>query len=326
MQEDLDQHCHEHRYGSRQLADWMSSHFPDLGSELAQLQTTMRKVLTDLPPGGTQAESDAALSPSLVARADTALASPAGPEADVELGDTVRAARAADADTVLAEISLAEPTEEPARDPSVEWESFAEPAALPDAPTRALVAPRGAADGAETRREVDQQRKTTDPVSKLPSPAKRRRRLRVYLGLTGLFLCAGAFIVWTIGFGNAPLFGSAPLTTKPTGEATVAPRQDEVPASVEREAQVPQADAAGAPVGLVRPDAALPAVREADAVLPGIGRKRRRTTRRRPRRRGRRRRTHERVKPPQRPVVRKAPPPDPVPKKKKALGDEGVGW
>jgi serine/threonine protein kinase len=64
MQEELDHHCHENRYGSRQLADWMNAHFPDLGPGLTRLRTSPRIALEDLPPaGGTQPESEVNLAP-----------------------------------------------------------------------------------------------------------------------------------------------------------------------------------------------------------------------------------------------------------------------
>jgi len=105
MQEDLDQYCHGQRYGSRTLATWMGSTFPELGPGLMQLKSVPRIKLEDLPPpGGTQAESDVALSPLGATRSDDGLAPSNGKPARSPGDQTRRVSRdqAAYAETILA--------------------------------------------------------------------------------------------------------------------------------------------------------------------------------------------------------------------------------
>jgi hypothetical protein len=54
MQVALDEHCFERRYGSRQLAEWMTARFPDLGPGLERLKTATQE---SLAPGQTELES-----------------------------------------------------------------------------------------------------------------------------------------------------------------------------------------------------------------------------------------------------------------------------
>lgn len=327
MQQALDHHCHEQRYGSRQLAGWMTAHFPELEPKLAQLQTAPRVRLEDFPSGGTQAESGVDVAAGATAletptMADDVQADP-GASRDAYAATVLMASGSApddgahDLDAELLDDAV-ETERHPSAAATVSLRKAKEPALAAVPEVDAVPTPFDQRDTVLKKPEF-----VPRPTGRPPRPARRRQRLLMFLGLTALFLGVAAVIVWFIGFGGerAPAARVRQGTLPMAGAAA-----DMTPLSAEGQAP----DAAGPPTRTPHADAALPAVTDppdtprTGAAVPAVRRHKRTPHRRRWRRPHR---TVRRRKPAPRPGAWDTTDPEKAAAtKKKALGDQGAEW
>jgi hypothetical protein len=341
MQEELDHHCHEHRYGSRQLAGWMASNCPELERAMAEFETARRYTMADFPPGGTRAEStEIDLPPGGTrSQSDADVLSPADAfavaehESEADSGEHI-----AYAETVLADEGPEPGTERETvsmRGPLPEFEGprlvdvhHAETELKVDPVASTAVAERETPTEVEARDVSSQhattRRKTTDASRQRRDPAWRSKLLKTYLGLAVAFLGVAALIVWVIGFGGVTLATKpAEVVADPARSSDTGPARPDH--GLTRAVRAPGFDAAAPHGSRGRSGAAAPDVDPAPTRIqpqrPII--RRREFIRRQGKILKARRRPRTKTTKSNKKTKTTEPPPA---KKQEPLGDEGAEW